>query len=280
MLARALIIGGGVALTMLFPRAASATTPEEHPRVDYTAFTLGQNEFRFSPLQFAYGVFDELTVGTYIPPWFLFPWLGVPVPSLFIKVRDWFYGPFAVSLRVNGTYLDATALSHKALSDKEAETKTSVFIVPIELAGSLKITDRITQSLELAYVRIWGTEKTDGETSIEGTAIVNTLTLTGLFELGLSRSFGINMLGRVMLYASPVVANGTFTAAGGEVHMDLGAQPEGPLRFSLIPGVSFHVKHFGIDAGVGYGHPWLPVVRVPYAGPPTIAPEFNAYFRF
>jgi hypothetical protein len=281
--ARAIALGVlAAAITLATAAKSRAMTPEEHPRVDYTAYALGRNEFRISPFQFQYGVLDEITLDTFVVPWFVFPWIDVPIPTAGVKLRDWFHGPLALSFRANIVYLNATALSNDLVTNQVTIARTSVFIFPLELNASLRFSKHFTQSLELSVVQAAATSHVDEGVSIHGNVLMNTWSLTSLSELWLTKVFALSFLGRIMLAESPVIADANARVPGADVGVRFGAAPPDDYRprFSLVPGISVHVENFGLDVGVGYGHPWLPVVRVPYVGRPTVVPEFNAYFRF
>src|ERR1700754_4514856 len=124
-----------VALAVLLSLVSASAFADQRPgheRTDFTAYTLRRNEFSVGLGNAAYGVIDQLEVGTYVLPWFAFPLLNAPVATGFVKLRDWFDGPLAVSLRATFIYLNATELSSELW--KNARTQAGLLVVPLELS--------------------------------------------------------------------------------------------------------------------------------------------------
>ena len=79
---------------------APASTPQlENPRTDYTAYTRPKGRMAVGPLKIEHGIIDEVMVGTYVPPWFAFPVLKVPIPSVYAKLRTPTWNNFTLSIR-------------------------------------------------------------------------------------------------------------------------------------------------------------------------------------
>src|SRR5262245_54767703 len=91
-----LVLVGSVLFAGRLARADDGTSAGESPdvtrRINRTAYTLDQGQVDIGVESFAVAPFDELTIGTYVTPWLLLPYLGLPVPNAFIKARTPFIG--------------------------------------------------------------------------------------------------------------------------------------------------------------------------------------------
>jgi hypothetical protein len=269
-----------VATTLVTLPARADQTPG-HERVDFTAYTLRRGELSLGIWTEEYGILDEVTVGTYLPTWFAFPILHAPIATGYLKVRDWFFGPLAVSLRGEVVYLDASSLSSELSMNHS--TKAGVFVLPLEVAASARIAPRFTGSLQLTYVSV-GVGGDTSDTSIDtglGAALATTsVSLSTLFELRVSRVVAFTLRETLLLGVGDVVAKGQYTHNGLRIDADLGMVSHyRRLLGNVIPGVAFSWSHVNLQLGVGYGNVWLPVVWLP-TPKRTVVPDANFYVRF
>jgi hypothetical protein len=222
------------------------------------------------------GIIDEVMVGTYVAPWLAFPWLDVPVPSAYFKVRSFWDGPFTLALRGGLTYLDATALAH--LADSTAQGSAMSYVAEID--GSYKIDCQFTVSLGLDWARIQAVGSAgDQTTSVEGASTAHTYSLRALGEWRLTDVIAVNLLLRYLIYQSPISADATSETPAVTVTESMTAESTNQRRFAAVPGVSFSWTHWELGAGVGYGVFFLPVVGLASAKAwPVI--DFNAAYLF
>ena len=78
--------------TSLGSEAKAEQAPDESKlnlRTDFTAYTRPKGRLAVGPFKAELGVIDEVTVGTYVPPWFAFTVIGTPMPNLYLKARSW-----------------------------------------------------------------------------------------------------------------------------------------------------------------------------------------------
>jgi hypothetical protein len=256
------------------PRAPSL---ERVRRIDRTAYTLdplqvgvGVESVEFAPLA-------ELTLGTYVPTWVLSPVLGTPVPTAFVKARTPFSGPVLASVRVNLVYLNATSL-HSELA-QATTVNGSLWIVPIELALSADISQRLSESLELMYLAIRGSANADGTATIRGSAAADGVTLSSFSELRMSRSFSLTLLARVLVHADAARVQGSSSSNGTNLDFNLGVRRRNAFVACVVPGVELDLGRAHLDLGLGYGSWWLPIVELPLASY-GLVPEANAFVRF
>jgi hypothetical protein len=263
------------AASLLFAAVAHADQLG-NPRTDYTAYTRPKGRVAAGPLKLEMGVIDEVMVGTYVAPWFAFPWLDVPVPSAYFKVRSFWEGPFTLALRGGLTYLDATALAH--LADDTAQGSAMSYVAEID--GSYKIDDQFSVSLGLDWARIQAVG-TAGEqtTSVEGASTAHTYSLRALGEWRINDVIAVNLLLRYLIYQSPISADTTTETPQVTVTSTMTADSTIQKRFAAVPGVSFSWTHWELGAGVGYGVFFLPVVGLASAKAWPVV-DFNAAFLF
>jgi hypothetical protein len=256
---------------------SAGASPEVARRIDRTAYTLDQGQVDIGLETFAVAPFDELMIGTYVTTWLLLPYLGLPVPNAFIKVRTPFIGPIVASLRVNAIYLSGASLRSELAAANSANG--SLWIVPAELAVSVHPSKRLSESLELMYVGVSGKGSADGSTTIRGTAAATSLTLSSFSEFRLSSTFAVTLLGRLLVHQDATVVQGNASGVGTVVDFNLGVRRRNALVACLVPGLEVDVDRVHVDLGLGYGSFWLPILELPLAayGP---VPEGNLYMRF
>ena len=72
--------------------------------------------------------------------------------------------------------------------------------------------------------------------------------------------FALSLLFRYLIYQSPYSADSTSSSGAVTVTSDLSAESTIQKRFTVVPGVSFEWEHWELNAGVGYGVFYLPVL--------------------
>lgn len=269
-------------LALSIPCFARADHTPGNERIDYTAYTLRQTEFSAGVGTAAFGIRDELTVGTYTLPWFAFPWLRAPIATGFIKVRDWFKGPLAIAVRANFVYLNASNISSE-LSDRDS-SDVGVTVLPLELSGSLRIARDFSQSLQLNFVHAWvsGNLPSDStaDTGLGGNSKASTLSLSALSEYRVSRNVAFTLRGTLLLASSDIVARATLQRNETRVVANIGALADDrSVVGNIIPGIALSWTHVNIHLGVGFGTNWLPYVAYP-TRTSTVVPDADFYVRF
>jgi hypothetical protein len=269
----------------LLVSSAAVVRADQQPgeeRIDYTAYTLHRNEFSIGVGAAAYGVFDQLTVGTYVLPWFAFPLLRAPIASGYIKVRDWFSGPVSVALRGGFVYLNASSLS--AELSNNASSDVGFLAVPLELSVSWRIRPEVSQSLQLGWVHASVAGELPRGATIDaglgGVSSATSVSLASLTEVRLTRVVGLYMRSTLLLSLSDIDVRGQYERNGTQVAARLGARPDQPaIVGNVIPGVHFSWSHVNLHVGVGLGTNWLPFVGLP-TQVVTVVPDVDFYVRF
>jgi hypothetical protein len=269
-------------IALASPCVARADHVPGSERVDYTAYTLRGRELAAGLGTAAFGIIDQLTVGTYVLPWLAFPWLQSPVASGFVKVRDWVHGPVAVALRANFVYLNASELSSDLADRSSADVALTV--LPLELSGSWRIHRAVTQSVQLSYVHAWikGNlpSSTNVDTGLGGNSNASALTLSALSEFRVSRTVALTLRGTVLLASSDIVARATLQRNDTLVVANLGALADDrSVVANIIPGIALSWKNVNVHLGLGFGTNWLPYVAYP-TRTSTIVPDADFYLRF
>lgn len=261
---------------------ARADQTPGHERIDFTAYTLRRNEVMIGLGSAAFGVLDEITIGTYVLPWFAFPWLHSPIATGYLKVRDWFAGPVSVSLRGTVAYLDASALSSE-LSNR-ATMSAGVLIFPVELSLSWVIAPAVSESLQLTWVHAAASGESPNDANVDvglgGASTATSGSLSSLTELRLTRVFALTLRGTLLLGMSDIIVNADYERNGTRVNARLGANPRYPsVVGNVIPGVAFSWSNVNLQLGLGVGTNWLPIIGIP-TEMITLVPDADLYVRF
>lgn len=269
------------AVLLASPSPSRADQRPGQERIDLTAYTLQQNEFLLGVGYAAFGVLPPVTIGTYVLPWFAFPFLHSPVATGFVKVRDWFGGPVKFSLRGTFIYLNARELSADLWN---VSTRAQLFITPIELSGSFRIHPMLSQSLQCTWVYLgFGGKMPQATTDIAalgGSSHATSLSLSSLTEFRLSQVTALTLRATVLLAYSDFVANADYENNGTHVDARLGAAPDtSGFAGNVVPGIAFSWAHVNLQLGVGFGTNWLPVAMLP-TKLTTVVPDFDFYVRF
>ena len=272
-----------LALTVALLACAPARAQDQSPRrerIDFTAHTLRGNEALLGIGMGAYGVIDEVTVGTYLPTWLAWPVLGSPIVTGFVKARDWLHGPVAVSLRATFAYANLGQLSN-ALSDEQT-TRAELWAVPLELSGSWRASPLFSQSLQLTWVYL----DADGETGAEvdvglgAAAAASSASIASLSELRVTRIASLTLRLMLLLGYSDVAIEGQLERNDTRVQVDLGGDSSRQdIVAQAVPGIALQWAHVGLHLGVGFGAPWLPIVATPLHMT-AVVPDLDFYVRF
>jgi hypothetical protein len=284
-LLRALVLCACAASLLLPAGLAHAEEPTraEEPRptrfrFEDTAYTLSGGELSIGLYDVQVGIIDEVTVGTYIAPWFVFPAFQAPIPTLFVKVRDWFHGPVALSLRATGIYVSATALA-QGLGGGD-DVNAAAIIVPIEAAVSLKADARLTQSFSLTWLITHAAGGGSSSASVAGAVTGTQTSFSALTEYKLTDWFSLTLQAKVLLSQSNVRARVSGEQGSTSIDADVGlAADYGHLVGCVVPGIAIRGSHLNFELGVGYGSWWLPIVALPLPVT-TVVPVLNFYVRF
>jgi hypothetical protein len=273
------LLAGLVGCTLTVGSVARADTDQPRQRrFEDTAYTLSAGELSIGFFDLQVGTLSELTIGTYIAPWFLFPVLDTPIPTGFVKLRDWIHGPIALSFRATLIYVSATAL--RAGLGKGDEVNADAIILPLEAATSVDLGPRFTQSFALTYVLTEGSGSQSSSTSIAGAVSARQLTLSALSEYRITRTFSLTLHARVLVARSNLRARIQGSQGATKIDADVGLSTDyGHLVACIVPGIALHGSAVNFELGLGYGSWWLPIVNLPlpFIGP---VPEANFYVRF
>lgn len=281
MRARGLSAGWLFAIALLTAAGARAEHIPGNERIDFTAYTLRANEVSLGVGAAAYGVLDEITVGTYVLPWLAFPLVNAPIASGFIKLRDWSHGPLAASLRGAFVYMPQSALSSALAND--TATRVGFMAIPLELSLSLRLSE-FSQSLQLSWVHVAvdGSQprSADLDLRVGGASAVASLTLSSLSEVRITSVFALTLRMSVLLGHGDLTVRGELERDGTRVDARLGAKElyDG-LVANVIPGIALSWANVNLHVGVGVGSNWLPYFGLPIRVI-TAVPDADFYVRF
>jgi hypothetical protein len=253
---RLLIALAACAATLAVGAAAEAQQLD-NPRTDYTAYTRPKGRMAVGPFKVEHGILDEVMIGTYVPPWFAFPVLKVPIPTVYLKLRTPTWANFTAAIRGDVAYVSGKAVAE--LSDDPASA--SAIGTTADIDASYRIDDRFTVSLGLDYAHLRAVGETSDEAaSVEGASAAHTYSVRAFGEWRLSRVFAVTLLFRYLIYQSPISVDSTSDSDAATVESDLSAESALQKHFSIVPGVSFVWDRWELSAGVGYGIFYLPVL--------------------
>lgn len=247
-----------VLVALAYAADARAYHERGHEWVNGTAYTLGAGEVSLGLLRWEVGILDELTVGVNVPAWVVGPFFGTVIPNGTIKLRDWLHGPVAVAVQGQFLYVDAGAILDRFTDGGNASTFLSLVM---NVSGSVEWNDALSSSLQLSYTSVGVSGDSDG-LAFEGTAVLDSLSLTGLFEWRLSKVFALHLLGNVLLYrAAPTLSVMYAPDPATTVDAELEANFVPPIgAWNLVPAIAIGGEYINFRFGLGYGHRWLPVM--------------------
>ena len=230
-------------------------------RTDFTAYTRPRGRAAIGPLKVELGIIDEVTLGTYVPPWFAFVVIGTPAPNLYLKARSWWSGPLTVAVRGGFLYLDGSGIAELA----DADASGNATVVTSEVDASVRLNSRVRVSLGFDYSHLVAVGSgTEVATSIEGASVADTGIVRLFAQWQLTRVFGLTFLTRYVVFQSPFGADVESESPGVTISGDLSAESgSSATRYAVIPGVSFDWTHWELYLGVGYGTFQIPAVGLP-----------------
>lgn len=267
----------------LWPSLASAAEgPAEEPdargqRTDFTAYTRESGQVAVGPLKAEFGVIDEVTIGTYVPPWFAFTVIGAPAPNLYLKARSWWSGPLTLAVRGGFLYIDGSGIDELA----DADASANATVITGEVDASLRLNPRVRLSVGFDYayvVAVGGGEEV--ATSIEGASVATTGSARLFGQWRLTRVFGLTLLARYVAFQNPVGADVSTESPGITVEGDLSAERSSSgTRYAVVPGVSFDWTNWEFYLGVGYGTLQIPALGLPTTRALPVV-DFALAFKF
>jgi len=263
-----------VGVLLLSWSAGALAQQLENPRTDYTAYTRPRGRASVGFLKADLGIIDEITVGTYPLPWFAFPVLKTVVPSIFVKVRSPWSGPLTLALSGSAMYVNAKALAQLA----DTTATASAMSTTASFDSSYRFDERFSLSLGVDYARLRAFGE-DPNAEVEGASTGHTYSARLLGEWRLSRVFALSLLFRYLIYQSPYSADGSATSDAVTVTSDLSVETTSQRRFTIVPGVSFEWEHWELNAGVGYGVFYLPMLGLASAKAWPVV-DFAVAYRF
>jgi hypothetical protein len=266
----------------LFAMPARADHRPDTERIDFTAYTLRHSELTLGLGALAYGVSNEITVGTYLPLWLASPLVHAPVTSGYLKLRDWLHGPVSVSLRAAFVHLPASVFSSPLA--KSGTTRVGFLVVPLELSVSARLHASFSQSVQVSWVHVGvaGSRARDDrlDAQIGGASAVTSVSLHLLSELRLSRVVALTMRESVLLGSGDLLVHGALERDGTRVSAQLGAtQVYHGIVANVVPGIALSWTHVNLHLGIGVGSNWLPFLGLPVRML-TVVPDADFYIRF
>jgi hypothetical protein len=248
----------------------------DNPRTDYTAYTRPKGRMAVGPIKVEHGIIDEIMVGTYVPPWFAFPVLKVPIPSVYAKLRTPTWESFTLAIRGSAAYIAGTAIAE--LADEDASA--SALSTTADIDASYLIDDRFSVSLGLDYAKLRAVGASEDEAaSVEGASTAHTYSVRAFGEWRVSRVTAITLLFRYLVYQSPVSVDSSTDSDAVTVEGDLSAEATLQKHFSITPGVSFVWNRWELAGGIGYGVFYLPLLGLASAKNWPLV-DFSAAYRF
>jgi len=270
-LAARLLLASGLASL-----AAGAAEQESNPRTDYTAYTRPAGRTALGPFKLELGLIDEVTIGTYVPPWFAYPALGVVIPNGYVKIGSSRRNRFTLAGRAGYTFIDGKGIAE--LADKQASASAAAFASEVD--ASLRVTPALFLSLGVDYSHIHAIGSADQlASSIEGASTADTWSTRLLTEWHLTRSFALSLLLRYLIYQSPLNADVDADSGVLTVQGDLSGEGTRRRRVSVVPGVAFEGQNWELQAGIGYGVAYVPIIGMPTANAWPIV-DLGFAFRF
>jgi hypothetical protein len=243
------------------PSTAEKSQFRPHSRTDFTAYTRPRGRAAVGPLKLELGLVDEVTLGTYVPPWFTFALVGAPAPNFYLKARDWWSGPLTLAVRGGFLYVDGRQLAKLAGVD----ARGNLMALLSEFDASLRASARVCVSLGIEYTHIAAIgSRAEVTTSIEGASTANTVHARVFGQWQMTRVFSLTLLLRYFGYQGPTRADVSAESSAATIDAHLSGQPaHGRQRFAAVPGVSFDWTRWELSAGIGYGAFPLPALSLP-----------------
>jgi hypothetical protein len=268
----------GLTAFCLVATPARAYHTDKDRLIDYTAYTLNQNEFRLGVVSLEYGIIDELMVGTYTVPWIAFGITGKTFVNGFVKARPLNVGNLTMSARATVFYVNATDISF--LDIIENGNVNAIFL-PLSVAASYAFSEAWNLSLEGTFVRVFGNAAGNVQPQdFKGSGAQDNLQIATQLEWRISRVTAFTLRGRWVPWASATAIETTVTLdAGGRLEVQAAATTPITNAWVVIPGVALSWSVFNLNVGLGYGNVFLPGIGL-VSGNQYPAPELNIFARF
>ncbi len=262
----------------LAPRRAHAYHTDKDRIIDFTAYTLNQNQFRLGLFSFEYGIIDQIMVGTYTIPWVAYAFTGKTMVNGFVKVQPLNIGKFAMSLRGTVFYINAQDLT---ILDVFEHGNVKATFLPMTAAASYAFNNTWGLTLEGTFVKVFGNANANIQTSdFKGSGAQDNLQLATQLEWRVSRVVALTLRGRWVPWASATALESTVTLdSGGKLELSAAATIPITNAWAVIPGIALSWGVFNLEVGLGYGNIFLPGVGL-VTGNKYPAPELDIYARF
>ena len=278
-LARCLVLCLVLCLMLcLVPGRAQAYHTDKDRLIDWTAYTLNQNQLRLGVFSLEYGIIDQLMVGTYTIPWVAFAVTGKTVVNGFVKVRPLSIGKLTMSARATVFYVNAQDIT---ILDIFENGNVKATFLPMTVAASYAFDNTWGLTLEGTFVKIFADADGNVQTSdFKGSGAQDNLQLATQLEVRLSRVVALTLRGRWVPWASATAIETTATLdAGGQLDVQAAATMPITNAWAVIPGVALSWGVFNLEVGLGYGNVFLPGIGL-VTGNQYPAPELDIYARF
>jgi hypothetical protein len=257
---------------LVAPRSAHAYFEGDEHLLDYTAYTLRQNEFRLGLQELEYGPLAWMTVGTDVLPYVARLYLPTIVPNAHVKVS--LETPrFAVALRGSVNY----AVFSESIGGQE---NASAFIAPLSVLGSLPLSERWSLHGEATYV--WVNAASDanmGSLELQGTAVASAVQLGAMVEMRANRWLSLTLRGRWEPWVSPVVVNATSRPDARTLATVQGEVVPTHEAWMTVLGTEFSWKNLNLRLAAGYGFWFVPSLDVALSYEGVVA-DADVAFRF
>lgn len=262
----------------LLPGRAQAYHTDKDRIIDFTAYTLNQNQARLGIFSLEYGIIDQIMVGTYTVPWIAYAVTGKTMVNGFIKVQPLKIGKLAMSLRGTVFYINAQDIT---ILDIFEHGNVKATFLPITAAASYAFNDTWGLTLEGTFVKVFGNADANIQDSdFKGSGAQDNIQLATQIEWRVSRVVALTLRGRWVPWASAAALESTVTLdAGGQLEVSAAATMPITNAWAVIPGVALSWGVFNLEVGLGYGNIFLPGIGL-VTGNKYPAPELDIYARF
>jgi hypothetical protein len=254
------------------PGSASAYFEGDEHLIDYTAYTLRQNEFRLGLQELEFGPAAWMTVGTDMLPYVAQLYLPAAVPNAHVKLS--LETPhFAVAVRSAFYY----AILSQSIGGADG---ASAFIVPVSVLGSVPLDDRWSLHGEASYVFLNAASDANVQSlEMQGTAVVSSVQLGAMVELRTTRWLALTLRGRWQPWVSPMQINATTRPDSQTTATVQGEVAPTRDAWMAIFSTEFSWKNFNMRLGAGYGFWFVPSLNLALAYEGVVG-DADLAFRF
>lgn len=271
-----LVLAAAVALAAVSSTApARAYHDDGEQLTDGTAYTLHARDLRLGPFKVQYGVFDALTVGTYVAPWV------IRMPNLHVKWRYLHQGPWTAAVQVGSYRLDVSEL--KLLNDHPGDAVITAGT--FEPSLSVRSSEDFTLSVSLPYTVVRAEGSLDTE-AFEGalSAAVDNFQATLALEYRISRTTALLLRSRYLVFQLARADGRVVLRPDDYTTIDVSAAATSSAldfkgAWSAVAGVAFSFDSFNLELGAGYGNWNVAPFNFVLPGKMVI-PELELYWVF